>query len=179
MKILYAFIFLFFSALSYTQNLDTIIDNRFSADLKKAPLSLKKGDKIEINSDSVVYLMNKLRYEFCKSLANGDCEDHYEALLKNFKESIAERDKLMASMSAINDSTRIQAQRLIAVYEASLLESRRTLDGTQQALTNANSSLKDALENIKNVRQENFMKKFWVGAGCTGMGIIIGLLLTR
>lgn len=166
--------------LGVTQILDTLIDNRFSESLETAPLLLKKGDKVRIESENPVYLFNIHRFTLCKELANdSDCEIQFDALLRNFKESIAERDRMMKSLEAINDSTQAQAKKLIEVYEVNLKETRQTLIGTQHSLTNANNSLKDALENIKNVRQENFMKKFWMGAGCVGSGLIIGLLLSR
>ena len=41
------------------------------------------------------------------------------------------------------------------------------------------NNLKEMKDTITAVRVENFMKKFWIGAGCTGAGLIIGLLLTH
>ena len=82
-------------------------------------------------------------------------------------------------MQAINDSTQAQYKKLVDVYELNLRQSQLTLTGTQNSLAKVQDNLKEMKETILEVRKENFMKKFWVGAGCTGAGIIIGLLLTR
>lgn len=179
MKNFFIVCILFLCTESNAQVLDTIIDNSFSGSLDIVPIRLKKGDRLKIETNSPVYLLNSERYEFCKGLTNGDCEDHYEALLHNFKESIAERDKLMKSLSAINDSTQVQANRLIQVYEANLKETRLTLNSTQEALSRTKDNITEMQKTIKEVRTENFMKKFWVGAGCAGVGLILGVLLGR
>ena len=85
MKILSLLNFFFASTCYFAQVVDIVVDNTFSNALDVVPLHLNKGNRILIEADSTVYLMNQARYDLCKSLANGDCEDHYEALLNNFK----------------------------------------------------------------------------------------------
>ena len=179
MKGVALFLFILFSTLCRTQTLDTIIDNRFSESLEKKPLYLKKGDKIVINTDSMVYLVNKKRYDYCKDLAKDDCVNQYGILLKNFNASISERDKLMANMTTINDSCLVQTKRLLEVYEKNVTEVRSTLASTQTTLEHANNGLKTSLEELKNVRKESLKNKILLGIGCTGIGLVLGMLLGR
>ena len=165
------------SAVPAPLHIDTTIGLDFIGRLESRPLRLTKDDRVNVQVGAFVYLMNEERYNFCRSLTDADCENQYGILLSKFKESVADRDKLMVNLEGVQKQTIVESQKLIEIYKAQLDQMKNQVEGTQKQLENAQSNMKDAQVLLKEGRRQNFMDKFWVGAGCVGAGLILGLLL--
>lgn len=165
----------------YGQNKNVNLTSFNYCSSNKSPLMFLYGDTIIIDCDTI-YLVNKGRYAFYKNiheaaLSNKDSvsskllnafelrlfeqQNAYDELLNNSKQS----EKI--TLDLINDT------------QSSLVNTQKTLDYTQQTLDKSLKSLESANDYIKKEKWNSKGKKILAGVGGVGIGLIIGILITK
>lgn len=147
----------------------------------ETPLQLHRGDTLIVTCDTV-YLINKIRYEFYKSIHtatlhndNEECNQLLRAYEKRVKEHELSYSKLLANCT----STEKSALDMVAYTRKSLEETQHTLQFTQQALEQSSTNLDRANELLRKEKWNVRGQKLLVGVAGVGLGILVGVLMVH
>ncbi|WP_461643401.1 hypothetical protein [Labilibaculum euxinus] len=147
----------------------------------QSPLQLVVGDTLVVMCDTM-YLINKTRYQFYKSIHKATLEDdniECKNLLKAYETRLEEHElsynKLLANCRKSEKTT----LNFIEYTQKSLESTQKTLQYTQQSLDTSMQNLDRANELIRKEKWNATGQKVLTGIAGLGVGILVGVLVTR
>lgn len=169
---------------SYSQkkNKDTITIGKEYARSRKLPVTVNKGTVVINNIDSL-HLVNQIRFnyyeELRRELFKNDFGKDIENIVLKYERIIEENNELFNQLEEKSKTQSNLYITTISELKASLKETERTLNLTQQSLNNANTSLELSMKQIKSAQRRQFWKNFGLIGGGIGAGLLIGLLIAN
>lgn len=145
------------------------------------PILLKNGDSYLVACDTM-YLINKARFKFYRNihkLTLSGTDTTFKLLLKAYEDRLSENE--LAYQRLLDNSKMYEGitNELIGYSKASLESTQKTLEATQNSLGKSINDLNSATAILKEERKQGTKDKLLFGFGGIGVGILIGVLVTK
>jgi ElaB/YqjD/DUF883 family membrane-anchored ribosome-binding protein len=147
----------------------------------QSPLQLVVGDTLVVVCDTM-YLINKTRYQFYKSIHKATLEDdnmECNNLLKAYETRLKEHESSYAKLLANCRQSEKTSLDLIDYTQKSLENTQKTLQYSQQSLDSSIQKLDRANELIRKEKWNDRGQKLVTGIAGVGVGILLGVLVSR
>lgn len=147
----------------------------------QAPLQLVVGDTLIVACDTM-YLINKTRYEFYKSIHQATLQDDdvpCKNLLKAYETRLQEHELSYSKLLANSQKSEQSTLNLIEYTQKSLEDTQKSLLYSQQSLDESMQKLDGANEQIRKAKWNARGQKLMTGIAGLGVGILIGILLAN
>ncbi len=145
------------------------------------PIIAMSGDIVIVNTDSI-HLVNNKRFLFYEDLRDvirleDNCNDQIQEVIARYEASLERNENDFNSLLDNCNETKELTDRLLAVTESSLSDTKTLLTKTQDDLIDAKASLKEARKAQKASRRKNTLQKVLIGAGAAAAGILTGVFV--
>ncbi|BAX82535.1 hypothetical protein [Labilibaculum antarcticum] len=147
----------------------------------QSPLQLLVGDTLVVVCDTM-YLINKTRYQFYKSIHQATLQDdgmECKNLLKAYEARLEEHELSYSKLLANSRKTEKTTLDFIEYTQKSLENTQKTLQYSQQSLDYSMQNLDRANELIRKEKWNARGQKLLTGIAGVGVGILVGVLVTR
>lgn len=147
----------------------------------QSPLQLLVGDTLVVVCDTM-YLINKTRYQFYKSIHKATLQDdgmECKELLKAYETRLEEHELSYSKLLANSRKTEQTTLNLIEYTQKSLENTQKTLQYSRQSLDSSIQNLDRANELIRKEKWNARGQKLLTGIAGVGVGILLGVLVTH